>query len=145
MPKALINCILIILCFSSSQLFSQNRIKDLKLVQSTFEKNKAPVSKKNISTLQIANPIYWTYKGFSQLYIAHIKAPLSTTCVFETPCSTFNKSLFHEYGIIKSLSLSIDRLGRCNRLSYTQVSPLNLNLKGKIIEDYTYFSLKDEK
>ena len=144
MPKALINCIICALCCSCSLLYSQNKLQDLYLIQAYTQENDSLSHKLNPNFIQSINPIYWTYKGLEGLYKSQIKAPLSKICVFEIRCSTFNRGLFHEYGVLKSVFLSIDRLGRCNRLSYTEVSSLSLDTKGKIKEDTSDFTFKDE-
>ncbi len=144
MPKALINCIICALCCSFSLSYSQNKLQDLNLIQTDTKEINIPIHKLKPSFIQSINPIYWSYKGLEGLYKSQIKAPLSTTCVFEVNCSKFNRNLFREYGVFKSVFLSIDRLGRCNRLSYTQISPLSLNSKGKIKENTRDFTFKDE-
>ncbi|WP_221412633.1 hypothetical protein, partial [Fulvivirga lutimaris] len=88
MLKALTSSIAIVLFCVQSPVFSQNKALDLKLVASTSTTVQAQSSKQNIKLINAVNPIFWTYIGISGLYKTHIKAPLSTTCVFETRCSS---------------------------------------------------------
>ncbi|QSE95995.1 membrane protein insertion efficiency factor YidD [Fulvivirga lutea] len=98
--------------------------------------------KKKLSVINAINPLYWTYKGGLAFYQKHISAQLSSTCIYETSCSRFGKKLFDEYGPIKGVFLSVDRIGRCNRLTHSQALPTSMNDQGKIIESIEDYSNK---
>lgn len=90
--------------------------------------------------IQAVNPLYWIYKGGISFYQGHISSQLSTSCIYETSCSRFSKKLFNEYGLFKAIVLSADRIGRCNRMTYSQVSKLRMTTEGKVIENVSDFS-----
>lgn len=97
---------------------------------------------KKISFVNAINPLYWTYKGGIAFYQKYISSQLSSTCIYETSCSRFGKKLFDEYGPIKGVFLSVDRISRCNRLTYSQSNPYSLNNEGKITETIKDYSNK---
>ncbi|MFM7850688.1 MAG: membrane protein insertion efficiency factor YidD [Flammeovirgaceae bacterium] len=80
------------------------------------------------------NPINWVYHGSIGLYQKHISAQLGANCIYEVTCSRFSRKLVEEFGVIKGSLLSLDRVGRCNKLYYMESSPVRLNKAGKIIE-----------
>lgn len=96
--------------------------------------------KKKLKVINAINPVYWVFKGGLAFYQSHISEQISSTCIYETSCSRFGKKLFDHYGPFKALFLSSDRVSRCNRLTYSQVTPLMLNKDGKIIEHVEDFS-----
>lgn len=121
---------------------------DLKLLSNHSQSSNLPdhsyeKSNKKTKLIQAVNPMYWVYKGGVSFYQAHISSQLSTSCIYETSCSRFSKKLFDEFGVFKAIFLSADRIGRCNRLTYSQTSRLSLNEEGKVIEHTHYYSNKE--
>jgi len=78
---------------------------------------------------------------FSMLhfYKKNISEQIINDCIYEVSCSEFSHQLFENYSMFKGVFLTMDRLSRCNRLSYQDVQAIRLNAEGKIIdrwEDY---------
>ena len=147
MPKTYNSILICLLMLFGAQVSrSQSIHEDLALLSSHTPKSELPDhsyakhADKKIKVINAINPVYWVYKGGLAFYQRHISSQLSTSCIYETSCSRFGKQLFDEFGPFKGLFLSIDRVSRCNRLTYSQVSPLRLNSQGRIIESTSDYS-----
>ncbi len=51
----------------------------------------------------------------------------------------FQPSLIRRYGIVKGFFLTIDRHGKCNKLSFYETLPNRINAKGKIIDSVNFY------
>lgn len=81
------------------------------------------------------NPVSLTLKGTMLLYQRVISPQLSRQCPYEITCSNFSKHAIHEFGIVKGVFLSADRILRCNRIGLLDVHPLDFNdITGKIYD-----------
>lgn len=142
--NSILICLLILI--GNQIVLAQSNQEDLRLLSIHTPKSELPDhsyakhSSKKVSVVNAINPVYWVYKGGLAFYQRHISAQLSTSCIYETSCSRFGKQLFDEFGPFKGLFLSVDRISRCNRLTYSQVSPLRLNATGRIIESTSDYS-----
>jgi putative component of membrane protein insertase Oxa1/YidC/SpoIIIJ protein YidD len=101
--------------FIGNQLNAQNIQSDLKLLR-----------------IQQANPSYRS----------EVTGQWGHTCYFEIPCSDFSSQLIQRYGILKGFFLTIDRYGKCNKLSFYETLPNRINAKGKIIDSVRYYSAR---
>jgi putative component of membrane protein insertase Oxa1/YidC/SpoIIIJ protein YidD len=82
------------------------------------------------------NPVSVTLKGLMFFYQHVITQQLSASCPYEITCSNFSKTAINEFGVLKGVLMSADRLMRCNRIALTEISPLNINEDtGSIIDD----------
>lgn len=91
-------------------------------------------TKKPLRAIQKYNPIYWFFNGSLTVYQKVISPQFSANCLFELSCSRFSRAAIQEYGIVKGLALTADRLSRCNRISATTINPFRLNEAGKVID-----------
>ncbi len=57
----------------------------------------------------------------------------------------FSKEAFKNYGLIKGLVLSIDRISRSGRLSYIMVPTMRYNNQGRIIDLPIYYQTRNEE
>jgi uncharacterized protein len=73
------------------------------------------------------------------LYQKQISRQWGHTCYFEIPCSDFSGQLIQQYGAVKGFFLTIDRFGKCNKLSLSETLPSRINDKGKIIDSVTFY------
>ena len=79
------------------------------------------------------NPVSLTLGGLMYLYQKALSPQLSSQCSYKPSCSNFSKESIHIFGFIKGMALSADRLTRCNRVAYSDVSPLDFQ-NGKIAD-----------
>lgn len=82
------------------------------------------------------NPIAASLKGLMFVYQHVISQQLSASCPYEITCSNFSKTAISEFGMLKGVLMSADRLMRCNRIALTGISPLDINEHtGAVIDD----------
>lgn len=82
------------------------------------------------------NPIAASLKGLMFVYQHVISQQLSASCPYEITCSNFSKTAIREFGMLKGVLMSADRLMRCNRIALTGISPLDIDAHtGAVIDD----------
>ncbi len=97
--------------------------------------NTNPIEFKNSSVIVKYNPFSLVIKG-SMLFYQHIVSPqLFRHCLYEISCSNYSKHAIHNYGIIKGVFLSADRLMRCNSMVKEEIPPYKFNENGLAIEE----------
>jgi uncharacterized protein len=63
------------------------------------------------------NPAGYLLGGSLYIYQNTISKHLSADCLFAPSCSEFSKQSIREYGIIRGILASLDRVNRCNRIA----------------------------
>lgn len=125
----------IILCgcffFVAQAAKAQSLQADLNYLMHQDSSTKISVPKQKPKTF---NPIFLFLNGSLIVYQKVISPQFSANCLFELSCSRFSQSAIQEYGIIKGLALTADRLARCNRISGATINPFRVNEKGKVID-----------
>ncbi|MDD4576777.1 MAG: membrane protein insertion efficiency factor YidD [Bacteroidales bacterium] len=129
---------------------AQNATKDLSLIindtdiQDHYEtkktkfllpKSKNPIVKYNPISLVLGSTMY-VYQGF-------FSKQLFASCLFSPSCSEMSKHFIRDFGIVKGIALSADRLTRCNRISGHNVHTIRINEHDhKIHEKTEMFKVK---
>lgn len=72
---------------------------------------------KKKSFLAKYNPISLLLKGSMYTYQHLISGQKSGNCLYELSCSNFSKAAIAEFGSVKGVFLTADRLLRCNKIS----------------------------
>lgn len=85
------------------------------------------------------NPVSLLFGGLLFTYQAVISSQISADCPYEVSCSAFSKQSIQEFGLIKGLALSADRLTRCTKLSAKDIHPLRINKNGSLIDFPFYY------
>ncbi len=92
------------------------------------------------------NPISLTFSSLMYSYQKWISPQISADCLYYPTCSEYSKSLFQEYGFVKGIITSSDRLMRCDRISATTINPVSIDLTdGKVHENPNRYNLHEEK
>jgi uncharacterized protein len=129
--------LLIVLVYANC-LVAQDFRADLSLLakkSTTHEAVGPSQKKKSFNPLTI---LYWGTVGFYQKQIA---PQWGANCAFETTCSRFSKQLVSEYGLAKGFFLTLDRMGRCNKISFYETVPIRINPQNKIIDKVEFYQL----
>ena len=80
------------------------------------------------------NPVSLFFRGAMFAY-QHVLSPqLSSHCPYQITCSNFSKQAIGEFGLVKGLFLSADRITRCTRIGLMDVHPINFAEDGTIID-----------
>ena len=84
------------------------------------------------------NPIYWGLNGALTVYQRVLSPQLSRDCGFQLSCSRFSREAIKEFGMVKGVALTADRLSRCNAVAGTDIHPFYLT-KGRVQETPAQF------
>jgi putative component of membrane protein insertase Oxa1/YidC/SpoIIIJ protein YidD len=85
--------------------------------------------------LSYFNPLSIALKSSMYVYQNVISPQLSKSCPYGITCSNFSKQAIEEFGIVKGVFISADRLMRCNRIALLDINQLDIDEKtGTIID-----------
>lgn len=84
-----------------------------------------------------------TFKGLLKLYNQHFTDQILNDCVYEHSCSTYSQGAMSEFGPVKGLLMTCDRLSRCNRATLAETSPFRLTKEGRIKEHWDEYKKPD--
>lgn len=124
---------------------------DFELITFHQIKNPYPVKKKPsflfVGKKKIVkyNPVSLLFGGMLFTYQAVISSQIAADCPYEVSCSAFSKQSIQEFGLIKGLALSADRVTRCTKSSAKHIHPLRLSENGNIIDFPSYYRIKNRK
>lgn len=134
--------------FCIPNLFSQSKEDILLLKEHSFE-NKTFDSREVVYGFGHNNsksPAYHLLSASMFVYQKCLSAVVSRSCVFEPSCSAYSKALINEYGLLKGMICTTDRLMRCNRIAMAGKSPTYFDAQnGKHFENTSIYSLKQSK
>lgn len=123
----------------------RNCHNDLALLQQHQAKNLYP-DKKKPTFLLIGdknwvkyNPVNLAFGGLLFIYQSVISSQIAADCPYEISCSNFSKQSLQEFGLIKGLALSADRVMRCTKIAVKNVHPLRINEKGMLIDPPAFY------
>lgn len=89
------------------------------------------------------NPVSLGFGYMLYFYQAIISAQFSTHCMYKPTCSEFSFLMIKEYGLIKGIPLTADRLMRCNKLGAVDVHPSKIDFENqKVIEPLESFKFR---
>jgi putative component of membrane protein insertase Oxa1/YidC/SpoIIIJ protein YidD len=141
----------LIIIFSVKGLLSQPVDSDFESILHSNYHNLSFEKKRKISyvfkdrnALVKYNPVSLSLGGLLFFYQSFLSPQLSAGCAFDISCSNFSKNSIKQFGILKGVALSADRLTRCNRISSADYHPVLKNKEGKMIDHPDMYSLKNE-
>ncbi len=121
---------------------------DLALLASHTPKNRYP-SKKKPEFLLVGknnwiryNPVSLLFGGMLFVYQSVISSQISADCPYEISCSNFSKQSIQQFGLLKGVPISADRLTRCSKIAIKDLHPLRINEEGMIVDSTSYYSIK---
>ncbi|MEQ8473748.1 MAG: membrane protein insertion efficiency factor YidD [Marinoscillum sp.] len=79
---------------------------------------------------------------FFSLYKKVFSDQILNDCIYDRSCSAFSKDVFENFGLIKGVMLTADRLTRCNRATYAEISKVHINEHGKALDHWDYYVKK---
>lgn len=69
------------------------------------------------------NPFTLAFGSLLFVYQSALSPQISADCRFRMSCSAFSKASIREFGLIKGIALTSDRIMKCNRLAMTDARP----------------------
>jgi len=133
------------------QLLEQSLARDLTQYQkkgkhynNTYANNNANVLETKSKHWFIKyNPVSLALKGSMFVYQNAVSPQLGTRCLYELSCSNFSKQSLKEFGMVKGVFLTADRLLRCNKISMLDLHPMTFNEKsGRFIDNPSLYRVK---
>ena len=137
MNKIALLSLLLIICLNGNGQTVKNDREFLlasRFEQPRFDQRKLSMMKVGKHWYTRYNPISLTFSGLLFFYQKVLSPQISSGCSYEISCSAFSKQCIQEFGLIKGIALSSDRLSRCNRIAAYDISPINV-LPGDKIYD----------
>lgn len=123
-------------CLIISQSFSQFDSSDRYLIvntgfvrQADFDRHIQYMFAGSESWIIKYNPISLFLGGLMYLYQQAISPQISASCLYHPSCSRYSILLIREYGILKGIICSADRLTRCNKIAAQDISPVRIDDK----------------
>jgi len=129
----------------SSQVSDLNLIMSHRPVDTSIAKKRAvSYAFKGKNWFVQYNPLSLLLGGGLFFYQKVLSPQIVMGCAFNPSCSSFSKGCINEFGLIKGVALSSDRLTRCTRLSAIDFHPVHLAENGKMNDPPSYYHLKSK-
>ena len=137
---------IIYLSFIIVNYINAQQITDIDLIKShNINSTEVRVSTKylfhNKNVFVKYNPISIFFGGALYIYQRAISPQISAGCAYEISCSNFSKQCISQYGFLKGIALSTDRLTRCNKIASADFHPLLINFQNKVIDNPRMYKL----
>lgn len=90
------------------------------------------------------NPVNLALGSLMFSYQKFISPQFSASCLYSPSCSHFSKEVIHQYGFVKGVALSADRLMRCNRVAGTSIQQVRFDHRiMRFRDDASRYRIKD--
>ena len=112
----------LLLCFGAG-IAQTNPVADLQLCDSLHHNAykqhhvRPYIFKDDPASFKTLNPVSLAFGGALFVYQNYVSQHFSASCLYHPGCSDFSKQAVTHYGLIKGGLLTVDRLGRCNRIA----------------------------
>ncbi len=104
--------------------------------------NKEPLKFRHKSIIAKYNPLSLLASS-SMLFYQYIISPqFFRHCLYERSCSNFSKKSILEFGLIKGVFMSADRLLRCNMEALNDIPPCDFDVYGYAIDEPKKYHIK---
>ena len=146
--RSIISIAMLLIGFSStsySQLDTEQKaeLASVNFHDHTFDPRKPKFLKIGSNPLVSYNPISLLFGGSLFFYQKIISPQLQSHCPYEISCSAFSFASIREFGLIKGVALSADRLTRCTPYSNMDMMPSQMNERtGMIIDNPSKYAVK---
>lgn len=111
-------------------------INDVNMVDHSFDPRKPQFMKIGNNAITRYNPVSLLFSGSLFFYQKVISPQLQSRCPYEISCSAFSKASIEEFGIVKGIPLTADRLTRCTQFTVIDILPSQINPRtGQIIDN----------
>jgi uncharacterized protein len=136
--------------------YSQNIQNDIALIKNKYYTSESADNYYRNSLFNNTETLKFKHKNFISRYnplslsatammffYQHVVSPqFSRTCLYESTCSNFSKKAIAEFGLVKGIFLSADRLMRCNIAAMQDIPVGNYNFEGYAIDEPKIYHLQ---
>lgn len=89
----------------------------------------------NQHTIAKLNPLRWLATGSMYFYQQVLSPQLNAGCLYQRTCSNYSKAAIKQYGIIRGVLLTADRLTRCTSGVLPEVLSYRYDAHGHIVDE----------
>lgn len=155
--KLFIKLFSFILIISCTKCLAQNSLSDISLIKNKDYSivvgdhnyrgdlninNKEPLNYKNKSFIARYNPLSLSATSL-MLFYQHIISPqFSRHCLYQRSCSNYGKAAIHEFGLVKGVFLSADRMLRCNFSAIGEIPADSFDPAGYAIDEPVKYHIR---
>jgi putative component of membrane protein insertase Oxa1/YidC/SpoIIIJ protein YidD len=128
----------IVFCQSGKSLSDNELILNASFEKEEYHNHTAPflfVHSHNI--LLRYNPLSLGLGSAMFVYQNVISRQFSAGCLYSPSCSEYSKRLISDFGLVKGVFLSADRISRCNRISATDIRPADVDPRLRKVRETT--------
>ncbi|GAB5537997.1 MAG: hypothetical protein Salg2KO_01000 [Salibacteraceae bacterium] len=128
----------LLVTYSGQAQISSNEaslIESIDKTDHTFDPRRPKFLKIGNNAITRYNPLSLIFSGSLFLYQKFLSPQLQSHCPYEISCSAFSKASIEEYGLIKGVALSADRLTRCTQFTLIDILPSQINDRSGYIID----------
>jgi len=127
-----------VFCQSANPLSDNELIERTTFEKESFHHHPAPflfVQSKNV--ILRYNPLSLALGSAMFVYQNVISRQFSAGCLYSPSCSEYSKRLITDFGLVKGVFLSADRISRCNRISATDIRPADIDPRLRKVSEST--------
>ncbi len=143
MPLRLLLFAVILLIFAPPSCSGQNCRNDLQLIRNNSASQKTTSASGHPSFLKTKgitfNPVFLLLRYSMYFYQQIVSRQIGANCMYESSCSNFSKNTFRQFGIMKGILLSADRLTRCTPGALNETPSVFIDEKLKIIDEPAFY------
>jgi putative membrane protein insertion efficiency factor len=88
------------------------------------------------------NPFTLVFGSLLYFYQGALSPQISAECRFRMTCSHFSKEAIREFGLIKGIALTSDRIMKCNRLAMADMRPGDFDELYKVYDSPIKYRLR---
>lgn len=129
----------LLFCFSitySQVKLDWELIGEAKFVDPHLEKHKVSFLLPDTKSPVIKyNPVTLTFSSLMYFYQSVLAVQISAGCSYEISCSNFSKAAIREFGLVKGMALTADRLTRCSQLAAYDIITSDLDFEKQKVKD----------
>jgi putative membrane protein insertion efficiency factor len=86
------------------------------------------------------NPVSAVVGGLLYVYQKVISPQIFADCLYQESCSKFSVLVLKEFGFLKGIGLTTDRITRCNQLVISEINVHRIELKsGRLIDSLEWY------
>lgn len=118
---------------------AQSVPSDILLISSKSDSIPGPVKKsftslhqeERKSVLIKYNPVAITFSSLMFFYQRVLSPQIHAGCLFHPSCSEFGKQSIKEFGFVKGIFITADRIARCTKISAYDIQRLDISKDGR--------------
>lgn len=104
--------------------------------------NREKMAYDNQQPIAKLNPLRWLATGSMYFYQQVLSPQLNAGCLYQRTCSNYSKAAIKQYGIIRGVLLTADRLSRCTSGVLPEIASYRYDAHGHIVDEPGHYFTK---